>query len=528
MGAFREFFKGLFENYVAKGINTIVERISDGVIAKSKEWAIWRLDRANNVRELDTIFSMLPSGMQEDEEVKKYYASEKKTMEDTGMLTSADVALSFLGKQMAGAIWWVTETAMPKVMEWIDTFGEAYGMEMQEREALKKLAKSGEFGLNAVVSFMLGVTIYPAVMSASAPVWEKAAQAASAKMRPTLLPPELLIRAKWRGIIPADYVNETMAKAGYTDEDIQRFEDTLKFYPTPADLVTWQAREVYEPEMIAKYGLDDEFEAVEKEPFHKAGMDDIQIRNFWRAHWVHPAWTTIRDMLYRGEITEEDVWEWFKTVEIPPFWREKYIATAYSPIARVDLRRLYQLGVIDREKVKAGYIALGNKPEDAEWLTQWTEIEYAPPDRELTKTEILKNYRIGKVEKDEVRRLLAALEYDEAEIEWILTYEDYTITMEEVEAEAETVISELVGGIIDLKQAGEKLDMLKLPIKAKNKYLKKAEQEYRKMLQMPSKDDVKRWFTLKIITEEDFRARMRLLKYSDADIDNYVKEVAKK
>jgi len=154
-----------------------------------------------------------------------------------------------------------------------------------------------------------------------------------------------LITLYRRGEITEATFISLMKEVGFEDREQAILLKATMFYPSPQDLIVWQAREVFEPKMIEKYGLDDEYELIEKAAFYKAGMDDEQIRNYWMAHWQHPGWTVVREMLHRTDLTEEDVYEWFKLVEIPPYWREKYTKIMYTPYTRVDVRRMYAAGI---------------------------------------------------------------------------------------------------------------------------------------------------------------------------------------
>ncbi len=167
---------------------------------------------------------------------------------------------------------------------------------------------------------------------------------------------------------------------GWTPERIEALKFATLFYPAPADLIRWQAREVFEPEMIERYGLDSEFGAIEKEPFYKAGMTDEQILNYWRAHWEHASWMQVVEMLHRGLLTEEQVWDWFRVVEIPPFWRQLLIDTAYTWPTRVDVRRWWDMRTIDEIELRRLYSGMGYRGVNLDNYMLWTKVYTAFPD----------------------------------------------------------------------------------------------------------------------------------------------------
>lgn len=221
-------------------------------------------------------------------------------------------------------------------------------------------------------------------------------------MRSARLDPISVITA-WRRDKPTyEKYFEDLKSLGWSDDRIEALKFVTLFYPAPADLIRWQAREVFEPEMIARYGLDDEFGAIEKEPFYKAGMTDEQILNYWRAHWEHASWNQVVEMLHRGQLTEEEVWDWFRVVEIPPFWRDKMLAISWNVPTRVDVRRFWDMRTITEERLREVYTHQGYHGKDLDDYVLWTKVYVAYPD-------LLARWSKGWITIDEVRSELVGL-----------------------------------------------------------------------------------------------------------------------
>ena len=261
---------------------------------------------------------------------------------------------------------------------------------------------------------------------------------------------------------------EDLKDQGWNDDRIEALKFFTEFYPAPADLIRWQAREVFEPAMITKYGLDDEFGEIEKEAFYKAGMTDEQILNYWRAHWEHASWMQVVEMLHRGLVAEEDVYDWFRLVEIPPFWRDLLIKTAYTWPTRVDVRRWWDMRTIGEDRLRELYSGMGYRGTNLDDYVLWTKVYVAFPDlmarwskgwitldevksqltglgmpterleefiqmkvkaeqpervegeRALTKTDIYKGVKAGRITRGEAAELLMELGFDEDEADYLL------------------------------------------------------------------------------------------------------------
>lgn len=239
---------------------------------------------------------------------------------------------------------------------------------------------------------------------------------------PLAIPPEgLLVTLLQRGHIDQDTYTSLMRRLGYNDDQAERWRLAGLFYPSPSDLVSWQSREVFEPDSIARYGLDNEFEGLELEPFRRAGMDDEQIRNFWRAHWQHPPFGQVADMLHRDllmgvdgrdaappgspawqELRDrqtEEVYDWYRLVEIAPHWRDKLTQMAYLPYTRVDIRRMWDLGVATDEDVLRAYLDQGYDLEHAQGLLAFTKVERRLPD-------LVQMYKNGWIDAGQIREFL--------------------------------------------------------------------------------------------------------------------------
>jgi len=477
---------------------------------------------------LENYWNKLPEHVKADESVKRIYETRKAEFKKKGIGSVEDPVIGWIGGEVANAIWLVTNKALPKIEAWMDKFAEKYKLRKEELDAMKELARSGEFGLNAVVSFMLGVSLYPSIMSAANPYWRIVEQETEKNAHSGLLDTGTLIRAWWRKVIDESKVDDTLLREGFDEEEIKAIKEAMLYYPSPADFIRFATRDVFREDIVEKYGYDSEWDKIEKgikEYVEKAGINLDVLKWYWRAHWVLPSPQMAYEMLHRGIITQDDIRELLRISDYAPNWIEKLIAISYSPITRVDLRRLYQIGVIDEERLLKGYKDLGYNEEDAKLMVEWTKLEYSQKDKDLTKTEILRNYRIGQCTREEAKNMLIDLGYDDTEADWILLYEDYKLSVEEIEAEAETIVYELSEGNISYEEAISKLGELNMPERVKLRYLNKAKREVRKTTKRPSTDDLKRWFKMGIIDEKTFKEEMSKNKWNMMYIDNFIKEV---
>lgn len=345
-----------------------------------------------------------------------------------------------------------------------------------------------------------------------------------------------------------------ITKYGYTDEEANNLIELFYYIPSPQDLVSWAAREVYEPEMIEKYGLDDEFEGLDLRDFNKAGVNTVQARNFWRAHWQHASYNQMIEMLHRGLVTEKDLYDWYRVVEIVPHWRENLTQIAYTPFTRVDIRRMYRLGVLDDFGVFKANAAIGYRPyviehehtsieeafsceacrtqSPAGAMLEFTKKYYPLDDdtddkevRQLTKAEILRGYREHIIDYDMALGALQSIDYSEDIAAYHILLEDVKLSEEETQEEITFITEKYKNGLMTDEDLIARLGSLDLSGEQQDYYTVKIQRYRDYNIRRPTLADFKRWFKMGIINETIFQEELMLEGYTSEHILNYTKEV---
>ncbi len=337
-----------------------------------------------------------------------------------------------------------------------------------------------------------------------------------------ILSADALLTLLWRQEITKEQYNERMQQLGYKEEEAADFDKARQFYPSPTDLVMWQAKEVFEPDAVKKYGLDNEFELINKEAFYKAGMSDEQIKNYWRAHWQHPSLNMVYELFHRGLLNKQDVYEYYRLVEIPPYWREKLTAVSHPPYTRVDTRRMYEMGVLTEEQVLRNYMDLGYDEEKAANMTEFTVKYSTQKDRDLTRTQIEKAYEYGIITPEVAIDYLKGLGYDDKESLFILSLKSYALMEDELDDKVSTIKTQFRRGLITEAQALSGLDKLEISPVFRDKTIAEILRVKQTEFQLPSKADIANWFIAGIIDEPQFISYMDRLGFQESEILLYL------
>jgi len=337
------------------------------------------------------------------------------------------------------------------------------------------------------------------------------------------LAPELVLRLFRMGYITKEDYDKLMGILGYDSSTATLFELSMREYASLSDLVRFAIREVYTPEIRSKYGLDEDFPAQFEKEAMKIGVPPELARNYWAAHWELPSFEQGLRMLWYGLITRDELKTLLRALDVMPYWRDKLIDISYLPYTRVDIRRMYEMGLVDEAQVKKNYMMLGYDEEHAENLTKFTVLQALESQKDLSLSMIKKAYFNGVIARDQALEHIKKLGYDDANAELILTLAEIEEKDKELEDKAEAIIAQFKAGVIDEVTALTQLDALGVTAKYRDKLIAKAKTEKAKGKTLPSKSDLEKWFMAEIIDEAKLREYLLKLGFTPQDIDFYVK-----
>lgn len=249
--------------------------------------------------------------------------------------------------------------------------------------------------------------------------------------------PGAIQEAFLRGFISESEHDRLLRQHGYTDSDIALFKSLYFIIPTPSDLIRMAVREVFSPAVAEKFGQFEDFPEVFAQWARKIGISEEWAKNYWAAHWDLPSATQGFEMLHRRIINEDELKMLLRALDVMPFWREKLIQLSYNPYTRVDLRRMYSLGILSEEDVYNAYLDLGYDPEKARNLTEFTIRHYAPEEettldeyRRAALSLYQKAYKLDIITLDDLRNYILNLGYhpDDAELILSITVAEKEIT----------------------------------------------------------------------------------------------------
>lgn len=241
------------------------------------------------------------------------------------------------------------------------------------------------------------------------------------------LPLDALTDLYRREVIDKSKVINEFRKHGFAAEDAAALEGLAWQLPGIGDLIRLAVREAFTPDVIAKFGHDQELPPEAVTWGKKIGLAEEWVKRYWYAHWVLPDATQGYEMLHRTkrasasvpglenlklpqkvdtQLSEDDLKLLLKTLDVSPFWRDRFVAMSYQPIDRVDIRRAYQAGIVDETEVYLTYRDLGYDDRASKIMTAWTHEEYTPRHLDLIREKVADALERGSLDANTAKSIL--------------------------------------------------------------------------------------------------------------------------
>jgi len=317
-----------------------------------------------------------------------------------------------------------------------------------------------------------------------------------------------------RGVLNDDQLFERMRELGFTDTRTKEIMQTWEIIPGPSDLFHLVAKEAFEPDMITKMGLDDEFPQDQVKWLKMQGLSEDWAHKYWFAHWEMPSIQMGFEMLHRNVIDEDGLDMLFRSVEIPPFWRDKLTKITYLPYTRVDTRRMFNFDVLGVQDVYDSYKHLGYDHEHALKMTEWTVAQKDPINKDISMGQILSTFEDNVLDRADAKALLQDIGYTEDKAEFLLISREFEIAQKMEKKQLDIIKTKFVHRYIDKFESLRLLSLLNLPYKQQQLLMEEWELELMKDNKLPSKTDLEKFFLQGIISTDQYNYEMNKLGYN--------------
>ena len=258
-------------------------------------------------------------------------------------------------------------------------------------------------------------------------------------------------------------LDERLTKIGIHPDYLDLHRELAFVIPPVADIITMAVREVFTPEIAARFGQYDDFPAPLEEWGLKKGLSKEWSQRYWAAHWALPSATQGFEMLHRGVIDRSDLDRLLRAQDVMPFWRDKLTQIAYRPLTRVDVRRMYREGVLDEAGVYEAYLDHGYAEDNAKRMTLFTVRQTLSAQAKFTSTDVVAAFTKRMIDQSEARSLLTDLGIPSDNVSYIISRAEYKRKWDLTESRIAGIKNLYKKGVYNEDAARAKLLQLNLP-----------------------------------------------------------------
>ena len=321
-----------------------------------------------------------------------------------------------------------------------------------------------------------------------------------------------------RRVMSRETHDDWLKRAGFSQANVDVIHALYFDLPTPSDLVRMAVREVFTPDVISRFGLFDEFPADFATWAEQIGISRDWAERHWGAHWELPSVQQGFEMFHRDVVDEGTLDLLLRTKDVMPFWRDKLRAITYSTVTRVDIRRLYHAGVVDRPRVERVYLDLGYTPDDAAALTEFVVRDTAGATTDLPREVIESAYEDRLLTREQAAEALADHRFSPEHIDLFLDRVDVRVE-KHLAALAERIVErDVKAGAIGEAAARSQLEELGVPDARIDLLLDFWSREAAVKDRDLTPAQLLRLFRSEIISDVTLRDRLGRQGYSDTDI----------
>lgn len=343
----------------------------------------------------------------------------------------------------------------------------------------------------------------------------------------TLLTVQDYITLWRRGEIDENEVNNLLRQNHLSEREVKLAKAVTLFFPTPPDLIRFAVREVYSPQIIEAFGMMQDLPQEFLTQAKRSGLTDEHAKQFWASHWELPSTLQGFEMLHRRIIDEEQLKLLLRALDVMPFWRDALIKLSYNPLTRVDVRRMFSLGVLDDDEVYNAYLDIGYNPENANRMLQFTKLYESDELTGITRASVMSSYKKGIITLEQLKQYLIGFGYAEGVVNYWLSVAEFDKEMDAIDAITDEVKARYLAGMITLEQARAELDRFDLPASYVSEVMSQLTLKASAKIKMPTKADLENWLKLQLISEQDYYLRMNQLGFTRDDIELFLSEIAK-
>jgi len=237
---------------------------------------------------------------------------------------------------------------------------------------------------------------------------------------------EDIIRRMLRHDPQLNGLDDELRKVGIHPEYWPVYKELAYFIPPVNDIITMAVREAFSPDIAKRFGQYDDYPTDLTKYSAMQGVSEEWAKRYWASHWALPSPQQGFEMLHRGVIDESDLDLLLRASDVMPFWRDKLVAIAFKPLTRVDVRRMYGLGVLTEQEVYESYLDVGYSETNAQRMADFTVKQVLASQSGFSSGDIVKAFNERIIDRGDAIGLLTEIGIKGENAQIIVKQAEYT------------------------------------------------------------------------------------------------------
>lgn len=220
-------------------------------------------------------------------------------------------------------------------------------------------------------------------------------------------------------------LDNELKRIGIHDNYFGLYKTLANPIPPVSDLITMAVREAFTPDIARKFGQYEDFPPEFEKWAAKKGLTKDWAERYWAAHWALPSVSQGFEMLHRGIITDDELSMLLRALDVMPFWRDRLIKMSYRLLTRVDVRRMYRVGVLTETEVYEAYLDAGYDEKNAERMAEFTVKQTLSVQAKFSSTDVVRAFTQFIIDRSEANSLLKELGISSTDAVYILNLAEH-------------------------------------------------------------------------------------------------------
>lgn len=319
---------------------------------------------------------------------------------------------------------------------------------------------------------------------------------------------------------------ERLLAGGMAPTAVPMWKKLKDLIPGPGDLVRFALREVWRPEVVAKWGYDQAWVTEFGDWMKKQGLSEEWARAYWRAHWIVPSIAQGFEMMWRKEIDEDELEELMKINDLAPGWIRPMMNVARPVPGRIDRRYAYREGEIGWEQLFELYKFDGYTDDWAEILANTTAKMAISEAKGLTRAAVVAAYKKRRLSSAEAIGMLDDIGIPGDVAAFFLSQADADRADQLLDRRVDNIGRQYQVGDLSESQTRDALATLQVPADEVAVYIEEWSITLTAKVKRPSRANLDKFFLRGVIGIGAYRDQMDRLSYSALYVDWYLASLA--